>query len=1049
MEYDGIYGPTVKTGPYVRKSFAMEEKQPNDNPKKLNRKNPWGSRSYADLITQAIEASPEKRLTLSQIYEWMIRNIPFFSDQAESNSSAGWKNSIRHNLSLHKKFMRIRNDGTGKSSWWTVDEAAGSGRTPRRKGTYRRRKGRGMVSHNPVENRRRSLFPNGIPQRNLWLRKSDVCSWNNSQYANDENQANSNPPKPFNSGENLPSFSALYNDRSWKTNFHLSTGTPYHSEQLFIAQTSSLKTETSSYGSCHSSYQAYHQQQVIFHKASFKPIGNKTVSTEYFMSPHHLSGSYITTEVGRNKIDLDNGNFLNTSSETYCLPPSEDEVIRQILQQDESDTSNEEIDFLLNKEIQDNAVDLRAILDELSELKNCDSNYRNVHNSVLNQLTSIDLKDTQNANPMGKRQSGIFDELDKELENNINSSHFNLSNQRKIMHSDETENTSITFRNSDLYDRNFKLNHTNEGNLFSFSEENKSEDVSIPLNVQNMASHQSDSNVIEEIIQKLTSPCSDTVDSFSETADTPNYQLSSPSPETITHSEDENGNAKIFAFSGNRTNLLLNLSEISSDLCQDANQPPQLEFPQVYNSVDIGSKTSITNNTSKRQAVISHQPNSSCLEQIIQRLSSSREYQNDSTDETRKISENQRHSFNSESSSSSIHENQNINHFPSQEFQKNEACHVDEVFMDTELSKTQSSEMVFIKNVSDNSEIKTENFISNMLEESSTKFQPDSVMLTPHDVDAYFSSCQKFKSAKIARNRITNDQNFKEGERQCLKFYSDDIKRDKLSMENQNIPESLLQIFLNADGHSENMESSNLSQNSFSHKTMNGNSDTIADVSSFTDFLNPTLKSELSTFNSLSDKTSYKSQDDIFPLREINNSFFLEKFKIGEVPPLGEEDNTAKGNFLHRDGAQNIEDSTYDMDQSSSDIEICEKLKKSSIGSSSNISSGFCSALDSFDEYDDPHMRRENGDPCLLSESSNSYQGFEIDLPLLKFDDNAKDENFNLDYSCNQPESLCAIDDCLFEYIRNGILQEDNKFFDSFNSVASHSEADSKDINFS
>ncbi|GBL77158.1 Forkhead box protein O3 [Araneus ventricosus] len=95
MEYDGIYGPTVKTGPYVRKAFAMEEKQPNDNPKKLNRKNPWGSRSYADMITQAIEASPEKRLTLSQIYEWMIRNIPFFSDQAESNSSAGWKGVVK------------------------------------------------------------------------------------------------------------------------------------------------------------------------------------------------------------------------------------------------------------------------------------------------------------------------------------------------------------------------------------------------------------------------------------------------------------------------------------------------------------------------------------------------------------------------------------------------------------------------------------------------------------------------------------------------------------------------------------------------------------------------------------------------------------------------------------------------------------------------------------------------------------------------------------------------------------------------------------------
>ncbi|KAG8196570.1 hypothetical protein JTE90_003583 [Oedothorax gibbosus] len=61
------------------------------NTKKCCRKNPWGNRSYADLITQAIESSPEKKLTLSQIYDWMTRNVPFFSDKGENNSSAGWK----------------------------------------------------------------------------------------------------------------------------------------------------------------------------------------------------------------------------------------------------------------------------------------------------------------------------------------------------------------------------------------------------------------------------------------------------------------------------------------------------------------------------------------------------------------------------------------------------------------------------------------------------------------------------------------------------------------------------------------------------------------------------------------------------------------------------------------------------------------------------------------------------------------------------------------------------------------------------------------------
>lgn len=55
------------------------------------RRNAWGNMSYADLITKAIESSPEKRLTLSQIYDWMVKSVPYFKDKGDSNSSAGWK----------------------------------------------------------------------------------------------------------------------------------------------------------------------------------------------------------------------------------------------------------------------------------------------------------------------------------------------------------------------------------------------------------------------------------------------------------------------------------------------------------------------------------------------------------------------------------------------------------------------------------------------------------------------------------------------------------------------------------------------------------------------------------------------------------------------------------------------------------------------------------------------------------------------------------------------------------------------------------------------
>ncbi|CDQ62032.1 unnamed protein product [Oncorhynchus mykiss] len=56
-----------------------------------SRRNAWGNMSYADLITKAIESSLEKRLTLSQIYDWMVKSVPYFKDKGDSNSSAGWK----------------------------------------------------------------------------------------------------------------------------------------------------------------------------------------------------------------------------------------------------------------------------------------------------------------------------------------------------------------------------------------------------------------------------------------------------------------------------------------------------------------------------------------------------------------------------------------------------------------------------------------------------------------------------------------------------------------------------------------------------------------------------------------------------------------------------------------------------------------------------------------------------------------------------------------------------------------------------------------------
>ncbi|XP_034829879.1 forkhead box protein O isoform X1 [Maniola hyperantus] len=121
--------------------------------KNSSRRNAWGNLSYADLITQAITSSQDNRLTLSQIYEWMVQNVPYFKDKGDSNSSAGWKNSIRHNLSLHNRFMRVQNEGTGKSSWWMINPDAKPGKSVRRRAssmeTSKSEKRRGRIKKKP------------------------------------------------------------------------------------------------------------------------------------------------------------------------------------------------------------------------------------------------------------------------------------------------------------------------------------------------------------------------------------------------------------------------------------------------------------------------------------------------------------------------------------------------------------------------------------------------------------------------------------------------------------------------------------------------------------------------------------------------------------------------------------------------------------------------------------------------------------------------------------------------------------------------------------
>ncbi|XP_065829998.1 forkhead box protein P4-like isoform X2 [Oscarella lobularis] len=70
--------------------------------------------TYIVLIRQAILESNSKQLALSDIYQWFSANFVFFKPNVPA-----WKNAVRHNLSLHKCFVRVENF---KGAVWTVNE---------------------------------------------------------------------------------------------------------------------------------------------------------------------------------------------------------------------------------------------------------------------------------------------------------------------------------------------------------------------------------------------------------------------------------------------------------------------------------------------------------------------------------------------------------------------------------------------------------------------------------------------------------------------------------------------------------------------------------------------------------------------------------------------------------------------------------------------------------------------------------------------------------------------------------------------------------------
>ncbi|KAJ1982974.1 hypothetical protein H4R33_004934 [Dimargaris cristalligena] len=107
-DQDGGSGTPSATGASSTNPAEAEAPNPNAKP----------TLSYASLIMKAIFSSPARKLTLNSIYLWVQDSYPYFK-----TAPSGWKNSIRHNLSLNKAFHRVPRDinEPGKGAYWTID----------------------------------------------------------------------------------------------------------------------------------------------------------------------------------------------------------------------------------------------------------------------------------------------------------------------------------------------------------------------------------------------------------------------------------------------------------------------------------------------------------------------------------------------------------------------------------------------------------------------------------------------------------------------------------------------------------------------------------------------------------------------------------------------------------------------------------------------------------------------------------------------------------------------------------------------------------------